>query len=81
MLMDYLILISINSFQKVVSTPMPQNLGIWEKRGVFCKVLYKYIFYRLMRVNIKYRKLYISPLEFPLFSYYYSLVNRPATTN
>ena len=51
----------------VVSTPMPQNLGIWGKRGVFCKVLYKYIFYRLMRVNIKYRILYISPLKIPIF--------------
>ena len=69
MLMDYLILISINSFQKVVSTPMPPfpSRGKWEKRGGFCKVFYKKIFFRLPRALEKYRKLYISPLEIPYF--------------
>ena len=43
MLMDYLILISINSFQKVVSTPMPQE-GKGENSRVVCKVFYKKYF-------------------------------------
>ena len=64
--MDYLILISINSFQKVVSTPMPQE-GKRENSRVFCKVFYKKIFFRLPRALEKYRKLYISPLEIPYF--------------
>ena len=63
--MDYLILISINSFQKVVSTPMPQE-GKRENSRVFCKVFYKKYF-RLPRALEKYRKLYISPLEIPYF--------------
>ena len=68
MLMDYLILISINSFQKVVSTPMPPfpSRENRENQGVVCKVFYKNIF-RLPRALEKYRKLYISPLEIPYF--------------
>lgn len=68
MLMDYLILISINSFQKVVSTPMPPfpsrengKIGGW-----FVKYSIK-IFFRLPRALEKYRKLYISPSKFPIF--------------
>ena len=57
----------------------PEGKG--ENSRGFCKVFYKKIFFRLPRALEKYRKLYISPLDFPLFSYYYSLVNRPATTN
>ena len=34
MLMDYLILISINSFQKVVSTPMPPEGERGKQQGV-----------------------------------------------
>ena len=65
--MDYLILISINSFQKVVSTPMPPfpsrengKIGGW-----FVKYSIKKYF-RLPRALEKYRKLYISPLEIPI---------------
>ena len=50
--MDYLILISINSFQKVVSTPMPPfpSRENRENRGVVCKVFYKkYFFVSLAR--------------------------------
>ena len=68
MLMDYLMRISINSFQKVVSTPMPPfpsrengKIGGW-----FVKYSIK-IFFRLLRALEKYRKLYISPLEIPYF--------------